>query len=87
MIDPVVTADGQTYEREAIEQWFSRKATSPLTGQPLQSTMLVPNAMARSLAREFAERYAQWLPECAEFLERVERARPGHQGHAVNREP
>ena len=32
----VVTADGLTYDRSAIEQWLSKgKTTSPLTGQPL----------------------------------------------------
>jgi len=33
MTDPVITADGQTYERTGIESWFALgKRTSPLTG-------------------------------------------------------
>ena len=32
MIDPVVAADGVTYERKAIEDWFGRSGDSPLMG-------------------------------------------------------
>lgn len=35
MEDPVVTADGHSYERRAIEEWLQRKWTSPVTGQRL----------------------------------------------------
>ena len=41
--DPVFTADGHTYEREAILQWFESHSTSPLTGLPLPSLDLTPN--------------------------------------------
>jgi hypothetical protein len=48
MLDPVVTADGHTYERSAIVDWFQRgKRTSPLTGEPLQHEYLTPNHAAR----------------------------------------
>ena len=54
MNDPVFTADGETYERSAIEEWFSQTpegATpmSPVTNEPLQHTRLVPARMARRL--------------------------------------
>ena len=58
MRDPVVTADGQTYEREAIERWISNQQsrglpnTSPLTGEPLEHTRLVPNVLLRGLISE-----------------------------------
>ena len=43
--DPVVLAgDGKVYEREAIAAWLARHATSPLTGLPLSSHVLTPNA-------------------------------------------
>ena len=32
MVDPVVAADGVTYERAAIEDWFGRSGDSPLMG-------------------------------------------------------
>jgi hypothetical protein len=34
-VDPVITEDGQTYERAAIEVWFSNHSTSPLTNRVL----------------------------------------------------
>jgi hypothetical protein len=44
--DPVVAADGITYERLAIERWFQsnpRTALSPVFGRPLQHRNLVSN--------------------------------------------
>ena len=71
MLDPVVTCDGHSYERVAISEWFARRSTSPLTGAPLNSTKLIANTMARSIIREFAERYPQ-LPECEELGQRIQ---------------
>ena len=61
MSDPVVTADGQTYERVAIERWIHKQQssqlpnTSPLTGAPLEHTNLVPNVVLRGMIRELLE--------------------------------
>jgi len=58
MADPVVTADGHTYEREAILRWLHKQqscglpCTSPLTGEPLEHINLVPNVALRGLIRE-----------------------------------
>jgi uncharacterized membrane protein YgcG len=56
MEDPVSTVDGQTYERKAIEKWFSRgRITSPFTGAKLGTSLLTPNyAMKRTIV-EFLE--------------------------------
>ncbi|XP_065666391.1 uncharacterized protein LOC136087480 [Hydra vulgaris] len=44
MADPVVAADGFTYEKEAIMSWFSKgRKTSPKTNLPLSHTELIPN--------------------------------------------
>ncbi|XP_062853770.1 WD repeat, SAM and U-box domain-containing protein 1 [Trichomycterus rosablanca] len=44
MKDPVIAADGYSYEREAIESWISTKSrSSPMTNLPLQTTLLTPN--------------------------------------------
>lgn len=40
---PVKTADGHTYENYAIMKWFEEHDTSPLTGLPLTSKVLINN--------------------------------------------
>ena len=53
MTDPVITADGQTYERTEIESWFARgERTSPLTGAELPNTNLTPNIALRNAIQE-----------------------------------
>ena len=41
--NPVITADGHTYDEEAILQWFEHNNTSPLTGRELPNLNLIPN--------------------------------------------
>ena len=60
MADPVCTMDGQTYERAAILAWLAKSATSPMTGEPLQSTRLIPNiAIKTQCALRRADREAE----------------------------
>jgi len=57
MTDPVVAADGQTYQRESITEWLTRgKRKSPLTGAMLSHTILLDNIFAKNVIREFLER-------------------------------
>jgi hypothetical protein len=49
MTDPVMTADGHTYERTAIAAWLRNHNTSPITNRPLTNKTLVPNHMVRGL--------------------------------------
>ena len=54
MTDPVVLADGFTYERSSIERWFKLgKKTSPMTGAALKSSTLVANIALRKLIEEY----------------------------------
>lgn len=60
MLDPVVTADGSTYSREGITQWLSqakdgKPQRSPLTGEELVDTHLIPNTALRSQIIEWVE--------------------------------
>eukprot|EP00964_Phaeocystis_antarctica_P081246 scaffold50802_cov63-Phaeocystis_antarctica.AAC.3 len=55
MTDPVSTADGFTYEREAISEWLRTKDTSPRTGAKLESKTLIPNHLVRCVLRAFIE--------------------------------
>lgn len=57
MSDPVVAADGQTYERHAITQWIAGgRMTSPLTGEPLKSKILIPNYLVKSNIHAYLQR-------------------------------
>lgn len=46
-VDPVYTIHGTTYEREAIEDWFAKDTTDPLTGKRLPTTLVWPNDAMR----------------------------------------
>ena len=59
MREPVVTVDGQTYERACIAAWLQNHATSPLTGQDLESKLLIPCIALRNAI----ERAVQGLQE------------------------
>lgn len=49
MVDPVICADGITYERAAIEAWFAKgHTTSPMTRQSLAHMTLIPNLALRN---------------------------------------
>ena len=56
MHDPVFASDGHTYERDAIEAWFARKDTSPMTNEPLAHKHLTPNIAIRSAIFELLAR-------------------------------
>lgn len=53
MKDPVIAADGYSYERESIEGWIKGKTkTSPMTNLPLLTTLLTPNrSLKMAIAR------------------------------------
>ncbi len=43
MQDPVIAADGHTYERDAMTTWLQQHHISPVAGQLLKHTRLVSN--------------------------------------------
>ncbi len=49
MADPVLCADGHTYERAAIAPWLTAHGTSPTTGERVQEHGLTPNHALRNL--------------------------------------
>jgi hypothetical protein len=51
LTDPVVAADGHTYERACIEEWLLTHNTSPLTGATLINKTIVPNYTIRALLK------------------------------------
>ncbi|KAK6162321.1 hypothetical protein DH2020_002162 [Rehmannia glutinosa] len=56
MQDPVVAADGFTYESEALKGWLESHDTSPMTNLKLPHRDFVPNHALRSAIQE-------WLPQ------------------------
>lgn len=67
MEDPVITADGHSYERTAIEKWLKHHDTSPKTGEVLPpppggsgvDKTLRPNHILRGQIIEYKERLAR----------------------------
>lgn len=51
----VVAADGFTYEREAIINWFQHSSRSPMTNKELESHELKPNHAIKSILQSLAE--------------------------------
>ena len=49
LVDPVVCADGHSYERAPIEEWLAAHNTSPITNEALAHTALTPNTTLRKL--------------------------------------
>lgn len=57
MVDPVFTADGNTFEQKNIEEWLREHNTNPCTNQILEDNRLVPNRQLRSQIRSFVDKH------------------------------
>lgn len=55
MTDPVVIADGYTYERSAIEFWLRSSWKSPFTGLELPNKGMIPNQALRTLLKSLID--------------------------------
>ncbi len=63
MTDPVVAADGSTYERAAITKWiFEGNCTSPMTNDLLHDHQLTPNLNLRSLIQKYQMSFGHSVP-------------------------
>ena len=91
--DPVVTEDGHTYERTAIEEWFhsqkmaGRPVTSPLTNVKLKHARVVPNNQVKKAVASWCEGLAKSARELADAypgsaVELLERALEYHPDNA-----
>ena len=58
MTDPVICADGFTYERSAIDEWLRSHNTSPKTNEQLETRNLIPNRNLKILIEEWKGRNA-----------------------------
>lgn len=72
MLDPVIAADGVSYERGCIEDWLLLgKVTSPSTRKELSHTELVDNINLRTLIRDYDEVEHKKLLALADALGRA----------------
>ncbi|NWX87436.1 WSDU1 protein, partial [Nothoprocta pentlandii] len=56
MKEPVIAADGYSYEKEALENWLSSKRrSSPMTNLPLPSLLLTPNRSLKTAISRWLE--------------------------------
>jgi len=51
--DPVVAADGHTYERQHIAEWLQKSDTSPMTNEPMDHKHLIPNLALRAVMEAY----------------------------------
>ena len=61
MYDPVLDADGNTYERRALLEWLKENRTSPISRQPLNDRMTIPNIALREAIHSFMGE--KWVTE------------------------
>ena len=59
MRDPVMCADGHSYEREAIAQWLLTHDTNPVTNGRLPNKTLTPNFALRHAIEEWSSTFAK----------------------------
>jgi U-box domain len=52
MLDPVLDAEGNTFERSAILRWLQENHTSPVSRQPLNEHMLLRNIAMHDIIHE-----------------------------------
>ncbi|XP_053140910.1 WD repeat, SAM and U-box domain-containing protein 1 [Hemicordylus capensis] len=65
MKEPVIAADGYSYEREAMENWIIKKRrSSPMTNLPLQRLILTPNRTLKMAIN-------RWLETQPEYKEKL----------------
>lgn len=55
-LDPVITEDGFTYEKEAIEKWFTTNNRSPTTNLVINKS-LFPNRLIKTYIVNLLEKY------------------------------
>lgn len=68
MKDPVVAADGHTYDRKMIQEWFKTQTTSPLTGAELETTALFANITLKKVIRTWLDSLPRARPTSAAVI-------------------
>ena len=50
------------YDKAAIVEWLAKKQASPVTGAPIDPSILIPNHLVRSQIREFLDKCKELVP-------------------------
>ena len=58
--NPVVTVEGHSYEKWAIEKWFITQETSPITGLQMEDYTLVHNYALKEALDDYCIRKNKW---------------------------
>lgn len=91
MKHPVVLADGHTYDRQSIRRWLAKKQTSPITGEQLKHTNVLPNLTLKKIMMDYASSQASSQGRenatdeklsCDRPVNRKKKMRPFAQGSA-----
>ena len=61
MRDPVMAADGRTYEREAIEEWLKSSDLSPSTNEKLPHKELMENFTVKCMINDWVQMQQQLM--------------------------
>ena len=77
MHDPVVLADGHSYERSYISRWLQEHSTSPKTGKDLQQKDMFPNHALRNAIEEY---FRQAFSEHSRAIQWMRRSTGGQCG-------
>lgn len=60
MVDPVIAADGYSYERAAIQGLLQESSTSPVTECVLPHKEVMPNIALKKTISSFADGWCSW---------------------------
>ena len=63
MLDPVIAADGHSYERKALQGWLTQNDTSPVTGLPLTHKRITENVLIRNAIGRHKEQGVHTSPQ------------------------
>ena len=72
MVDPVIAADGISYERKEITQWLASNNTSPKTNLALEHKNVIPNLALKQQIERLVVSGALENELCSGYLERKE---------------
>jgi U-box domain/Tir chaperone protein (CesT) family len=75
MFDPVLDAEGNTFERMSLLQWLKQSPTSPISRQPLSERMVTSNNALRESIHEFMG--VEWIAQRQQAMETVMKSGSG----------